>query len=202
MEDIRSARTRQALMTALQEMICQGEAGPLTVQALTDRAGINRKTFYRHFETLDALFDALLEELSQAYMVRMRQLSVPVDIRDQTRVFFEFYGAQPLWVERLLCTDSYAVYAERLHRRNQEKNRARYDRGRGKDPAQRSLRSAFLLSASLGLYRQWVHDGKTLPLEQLTELGCRLIAEGYQSVGSGGESGKVINHILCPLHRN
>ncbi len=175
---------RQVLLTALKEMICEREAGQITVQALTDRAGINRKTFYRHFETLDALFDALLEEISEAYMERMRQLPVPVEIRDQTQVFFEFYGCQPQWVERLICRESYAPYCERLHRRSMEKNRARYDRGRDKNPAEQSIRKAFLVSASLGLYRQWVKDGKVLPLERLTELGCMLIAEGYRAVRS------------------
>lgn len=184
MEDIRALRTRQALLDALKEMICTREAGQITVQALTDRAGINRKTFYRHFETLDDLFNVLLEEISEAYMDRMRKLPVPVDIWEQTRVFFEFYGCQPPWVERLMCHESYAPYCERLHQINISKNRARYNRGKDKEPAEQNIRTAFLVSASMGLYRQWVWDGKTLPLDLLAYLGCRMIADGYRSLNS------------------
>ncbi len=78
--------------------------------------------------------------------------------------------------------ESYAPYCDRLQRLNIAKNRPRYDRGKGHGQAGRSIRSAFLVSASLGLYRQWVRDGKALSLERLTELGCKLISEGYKSI--------------------
>lgn len=47
--DSRAERTRAALLAAAADIICADDA--LTVAALTRRAGVHRKTFYRHWVT-------------------------------------------------------------------------------------------------------------------------------------------------------
>ena len=44
--DLRVVRTRNALRAAFEELIAETTLDKITVKALTDRAGINRKTFY------------------------------------------------------------------------------------------------------------------------------------------------------------
>ena len=46
--DLRVVRTRNALRAAFEELIAETTLDKITVKALTDRAGINRKTFYLH----------------------------------------------------------------------------------------------------------------------------------------------------------
>ena len=53
--DPRVERTRRAIKDAFRELVCEKDAGRITVKELTERAGINRKTFYLHFE-LSVLF--------------------------------------------------------------------------------------------------------------------------------------------------
>ena len=58
--DPRAARTQAAIKEAFEQMACEADAGRITVKELAERAGINRKTFYLHFETIEALFDETL----------------------------------------------------------------------------------------------------------------------------------------------
>lgn len=58
--DLRVVRTRNALRAAFEELIAETTLDKITVKALTDRAGINRKTFYLHYETIEAFYDEIM----------------------------------------------------------------------------------------------------------------------------------------------
>lgn len=184
--DRRVIRTRKALLEALREMICQYPAGAITVKALSERAGINRKTFYLHFETLDSLFDCALDEVVAAYMAEMKKLPVPVDMDRQTEVFFTFYCRQPPYVERLICDPSYSEYCSRLNQKAIRENQKRCHPNGSRPLPEQKLITAFVVTASIVLYRQWVQDGKRMPVEQLAQIGCRLISYGYKGLTGTG----------------
>ena len=68
--DPRSVRTRAALAEALaDEITATGDLARVTVTAVTERAGVTRRTFYSHYADIDALVnaveDTLVEELRQ-----------------------------------------------------------------------------------------------------------------------------------------
>ena len=48
-EDLRVRKTKEAIRTAFQGMICEMDYDQITVKELTARAQINRKTFYLHY---------------------------------------------------------------------------------------------------------------------------------------------------------
>ena len=47
-EDLRIARTKEAIKKAFKELVCELPYEKVTVKAIADRAGINRNTFYLH----------------------------------------------------------------------------------------------------------------------------------------------------------
>jgi len=47
-EDLRIARTKESIKKAFKELVCELPYEKVTVKAIADRAGINRKTFYLH----------------------------------------------------------------------------------------------------------------------------------------------------------
>ena len=61
--DRRSVRTRRALRHALAEEIAStGDLSRVTVTAVTDRAGVTRRTFYSHFKDIPDLVNKIEEE--------------------------------------------------------------------------------------------------------------------------------------------
>ena len=50
-EDLRVTRTREAIHSTFKEMICETDYDKITIKKLTERAGINRKTFYLHYNS-------------------------------------------------------------------------------------------------------------------------------------------------------
>jgi AcrR family transcriptional regulator len=60
--DRRVRRTRRMLSTAILELMAEHPYEALTIQEITDRADLNRATFYLHFSNKDELLIAALEE--------------------------------------------------------------------------------------------------------------------------------------------
>lgn len=67
-QDKRVERTRQAILNAFTEMIIETEFSKITVKGLAEKAGINRKTFYLHYTSMeDILFDLTIELSEKVY---------------------------------------------------------------------------------------------------------------------------------------
>lgn len=60
--DPRVRRTRQLLQKALIELLLEMDFNHVTVQAIVERAGVNRATFYAHFEDKFALMNYQVRE--------------------------------------------------------------------------------------------------------------------------------------------
>lgn len=61
--DRRQRKTREAIFSALTQLLSQKSYHRITVGDIIERADIGRATFYAHFETKDDLLKALSEEL-------------------------------------------------------------------------------------------------------------------------------------------
>ena len=66
--DRRVERTRNAIICAFKEMIIEKEFKDITIKELAERANINRKTFYLHYESMEEiLFDLSIELTDQIF---------------------------------------------------------------------------------------------------------------------------------------
>ncbi|MDH6427330.1 hypothetical protein BSK62_10515 [Paenibacillus odorifer] len=64
-EDRRTRRTRQALKSAFVELILENSYDSVTILDVTNRADYNRGTFYKHFESKEALLKEIHDEFLQ-----------------------------------------------------------------------------------------------------------------------------------------
>ena len=181
-EDLRVRKTREAIHRAFQELICEKDYDQITVKELAQRAQINRKTFYLHYDSLDELLGELQEELAEHFIRQKVPYHSMEDIRALIRLFFERAADLPLLHERLMCSGSSRPVWEGINRRimdfRRETNRGVFGLGEYEE----NLVFAYYGANSTLLYRQWVADGKRLPLETLIELATKLICGGMSSV--------------------
>ena len=59
----RRKKTRQAILSAFQELLAQKRYENITVQDIVETADVGRSTFYTHFETKDMLLRAMCEDM-------------------------------------------------------------------------------------------------------------------------------------------
>lgn len=149
---------------------------------MTQRAQINRKTFYLHYNSLDDLLEELQLEIIEHFTRREVSYSNMNDIKDLIRVFFEHATHMPLLHERLMCSDSCYPFWEKINKQIME-HRKETNRGAfGMDEYSENLVFAYYGANSTLLFRQWVADGKKLSLEELIDVATKLICHGMSSV--------------------
>jgi AcrR family transcriptional regulator len=105
-EDLRIRRTRKLLQQAFIELTVEKGFAALTVRDITERAMVNRSTFYRHY--LDK-YDLLEEYLNEIYELTASQDAPgPLNLLKHIQQLADFYRVMlgpkgdPLFVQRFL----------------------------------------------------------------------------------------------------
>lgn len=81
----RRAKTRQALIGAARQIMAEQGGTDVSIQAIADRADVGFGTFYNHFETKDALFDAAVADALEEYGQLLD--AATADIEDPAETF-------------------------------------------------------------------------------------------------------------------
>ena len=188
-QDLRVVKTGEAIKNAFKAMICEMPAEKITVKELTERARIHRKTFYLHYNSIEALYEEMLKIIAEGYYEEMDRLSIPYSFKEVNRVFFTYFPAQEKYVERLMCDESYGSIINRLFAETLRHNLDRYDPYAVFNEPTRNLINVYFVTASLEMYRQWVRDGKKLPVDELAEVTGSLMDEGISGLMRSADRG-------------
>lgn len=187
--DRRSMRTRLALRRALAEEIdAVGDLSQVTVTAVTDRAGVTRRTFYSHFKDIPNLVDRVEQDALQELMpylsalseVNLEQLKDALDSYKPCPGSAELLGAirkrgfylrpllgkggDPAFVERLKRTAHEAIAKRALHDLNPHAVGPFFD-----------YYLTFAISAEVGVLVRWLVGGMRESDEQMAGLMTALM---------------------------
>lgn len=180
--DLRVQKTREAIKNTFKEMICEMDPLKITVKELTERARIHRKTFYLHYTSIEALFEDMLQDAANKYFAEIDQVPPPMPMTEVNRVFFTYLSKQDKFTERLICAESYRTFCNKLFMAALKHNRQRFNPYAHFPEAEQNIINTFTTQSSLDMYRQWVADGKVIPLERLIDLTGMLLSAGTRSV--------------------
>lgn len=172
--DLRVMRTRNALREAFGALIAETTLDKITVKALTDRAGINRKTFYLHYETIEVFYDSIMNDIMDDFFENYETtVSDPWDMDGHARRFFRFLASQPPMIERLVCSPSFYDFGERIYATQMSRYRSFADElfwREGVSLDDEELICALIRNMALECYREWVRMGKTVPVERAAQI--------------------------------
>ncbi|MEM7116708.1 MAG: TetR/AcrR family transcriptional regulator [Chloroflexota bacterium] len=92
-EDLRVQRTRGFLRDAFIQLVIAHGYEPLTVRQIAKEAQVGYKTFYRHYESKEALLHAILAELVQGVRQTIDHTTTPQTTLQNTVRALEFTRA-------------------------------------------------------------------------------------------------------------
>ncbi|MCR2041069.1 TetR/AcrR family transcriptional regulator [Parvibacter caecicola] len=179
--DLRVKRTRQLLRQAFCQLVAEGDINRITVKALTERAGVNRKTFYLHYETIDDFYDEIMTEIMDDFFENHETTpNEPKDLDGHARRFFLFMAGQPPYIEKLVCSPEYYDFGERIYRSQMHRYRSV-----GGDPfgwmppeEEEGLVLPFIRNTALDFYRSWVGEGKKVAPQRAADILAELTCNG------------------------
>lgn len=189
-EDPRARRTRKLLQQAFMELMEEKDMASINIGEITDRATVNRATFYAHFPDKYALLDSIVRELFEQ---RLAQHLPPAPIwnvrslRALVRTTFDFLGEfhhkchhedsqfDPL-MERAVQQELAEVLLRWL----------KQARVAGMRPGLRLELVASVTSwAIFGPAVQWGRNGRAPSAEEMTNQTLLVITEGLKHLASG-----------------
>ncbi|MGN7455075.1 TetR/AcrR family transcriptional regulator C-terminal domain-containing protein [Paenibacillus pasadenensis] len=114
--DPRILRTRQLLKDAFIELLGETELDKITVQRLTQRASINRVTFYLHYRDIPDLMDRLAEEMAeQIRLILFASSSQETEELEQTLIdLLEHIAMHSSFYKAVLAARLMPAFADRL----------------------------------------------------------------------------------------
>lgn len=178
-EDLRVQKTISAIKKAFEELICEKDYDSIKVTELCQRSMINKKTFYHYYPSLDDLLAEMQAELSEAYLERVKDCKLPRDAAKVNREFFAYSAEQGMAYEKITCaTGAYSQTRQEMIDRVIAETWGESEAFRGLNPSQQRMVLNFISTVSVGCYREWVADGKQMPLEDVIQLSTTLMCGG------------------------
>jgi AcrR family transcriptional regulator len=178
-QDLRVRRTLESIRRSFEALMNEKDYEQITVKELSERAMINKKTFYTYYDSLDALLNEIQDELSQEFIERTKDYSF-LDIDKLTREFFLFSEEKGPFYEKITCNDT--IIRNRMIRNVTASNDRGYSKLKQYTEDEINLIRTFSNSATLSIYRQWIQDGKKVPVERVIELTSIMINSGLKTI--------------------
>lgn len=192
--DKRIERTEKAIYDAFFRLLEDNEYDRITISALAREAGIDRKTFYLHYASIDELSDSFLRERSRAFV---ESLIARLDAGEGRS------GGEAIKIADLVSAFCRETQGDISHLRSQVRHiplemmldrlpdiltEAFVEDGRlmrGSSTQHERLCVTFVAAGIAMLFRRWVLDADDMPpMEEVAELANVLVFEGVNGVAA------------------
>ena len=176
--DPRIVRTKEAIQTVFKQMVCELPYEKITVKAITEADRINRNTFYLYYNCVDDVLAEIQAKHSSEYSTIVSGIDQLKETGKLVRAFFEYMEVQDDFFKRVTCDSRFDYIRERMQNRV-TKQAAESRPLKGIDQNMRNILLTFNNCIVL-LYRQWVADGRKIPMEEMIELATTLLENGMK----------------------
>lgn len=188
--DHRTRVTKMLIRKAFTDQLRQKPIQSITVKALCDAAGINRGTFYAHYNDIYDLLEQVEAEMMQDLETAFKPL-LETETADLTQLRITAEIFRCLRNNADICTVTLGPYgdksfAQRLIQIGREKCMETYTRYfPDATPKQIELYYTFMSAGSIGLLEDWLADGMTMSAEEMAETVETLMTQGIGFLRGG-----------------
>ena len=95
--DLRVQRTKKVLKDTFKDMFLIMNFEQITIKELCERAMINRRAFYLHYNSIDDIMSEVLEEMSLVFLKYTDDYDHFANVDRIVKDYFEFTNANPLY---------------------------------------------------------------------------------------------------------
>ena len=178
--DLRVIKTRQTIRNALISLMSEKELSDITISELSERAQINRKTFYRHYGAISDVITEFEDELLSDFADILKTSNTSIfEIGSVLREISALISGNQEYFVKLLKLNPELFSSGRVKamlRRAVEI--ALRDVCRIADEQTLHALSEFITSGVLSLYSAWFDTGCTGSLDVITDIANRMTMSG------------------------
>ena len=174
-----SAEVRNDFIEALFWLFREGAPNEVSVATLCAKAGYSRSTFYRYFDSLDEVHEALeYRVIPQKELDSLIKRNRIVDMEDITNVFLSTLSERKSVLSILFAHDASNRFFYKLKAAMKPVFRAQAERAFDMTPFEYDVMAEYLTTAKLSLLRMWALSLIDLDLSYMTKITDSTIENG------------------------
>ncbi|WP_342045775.1 TetR/AcrR family transcriptional regulator [Bacillus sp. OTU530] len=174
-EDRRVLKSQEAIKNALIELMLEKNFDQITLQDISDRANVGRRTIYHHYMDKYDLLDKLMEEHINK-LRETREWACEKEWVDATQIFFEYFESNYLFFSTMLASKGAPSFRSKFLEFLIEAFKDEADITKGKNCGlNEDIIVKFAANAYVGVLESWLKDGMPSPTHVMAkELGILL----------------------------
>ena len=176
-EDRRVRRTISSLKKAYIDLLEEKDSHKITVTELSDKALINKKTFYSYYASLDELQNEMVEEAIDTFVDKIRVYDTN-DFRHITQTFFDYFSDKRVFLLNVLSPKG----AEYIYKRTEEVvatgEKGGFVKASSLADNNRHFVFIFIINGLIMLFAKWFEEGQIIPKQEAINLTADLLGHG------------------------
>lgn len=177
--DPRSIRTKKAILQTFKEMLTEMELPQITIKKLTERVGINRKTFYHHYNHIEDLILDMQDQLILTSIEYFKSTMENKDFRTHIRDNFLFWTKEIDFIHTFYSRkDLVDIYNDFSAKESMMIDFKKI----WPELKHPELVQAYSFGATNYLLSYWYTHDKPISVEEFAEIAADLITNGFQGM--------------------
>ena len=186
--DIRIKKTIKNIHKSFLELFKEKDYEKITVKELIEKAEISKKTFYRYYSSIDNLFLEIQDKITNEYIQKFSLLSFPEDLRNIINTFIDFSEIYGNAHDKIIIDSKNDYVLQKMINNIIKKTWEKSEFFKEKEPYLRNIILSFVFSSILGSYKQWINDGRKIPLQNFIDTIESLVYNGIKNFDSNNYS--------------
>ncbi len=173
--DLRVIRTIAFIKYTFSDMVMKMNYQDISITELTKAAGINRKTFYLHYSSIDDLADDVSQDVVREILDYMGSGPANMDTVSCIEAFFRYLDNCGPVPKKLLCDENYSTFYYKITDGILASEQFVKFFSKCVHPG---IARDFCAAITY-IYRGWEQRGKDIPLNDLIEYTQTIIDHGF-----------------------
>ena len=174
--DKRYVSTHGRIGKTIENLILSHPYSEITVTMLVQEVGINRKTFYLHYASLDALLDELVDSIAEEIVTYM-QLQQPLFTAQALEGYLQMLSQNLPLHRRLICEPEYFFVFQRVCETVVRRRLAQKESVSALEGFRLRAAMEAVSMVVMQTYRSWLLEDMPISARELADFINRLLTE-------------------------
>lgn len=183
--DKRVMKTRRAIHSAMTRLLAEKPIEEITVTELSEKAEINRKTFYSYYSNVYMVAEEMEDEIVERFEETLRRIDFEELLQDPQTTFntlARLITSDLDLYETIFTNRNQILFLQKIVTTLKQRIKTLYlDKGGKKSEMQEYLLE-YIISGLVSVYQKWFTEGRKTDMEALSKYMSMLAVYGIKSV--------------------
>jgi AcrR family transcriptional regulator len=181
LDDMRVKKTKRNIRNSFLELIMVKDISKITVKELSEKAEINRKTFYIHYASIYDVMEEIENEIIQklkSILEKYNYFNNPSNINFLFFAMNDVVKEDYVFYKQMLNSSSYPFFVNKVKVFFKKTLITQYATDSELDEQVLNLYAEYISTGVISMYAEWIQGKTLLTLEEMSEYATNIFWHG------------------------